>query len=469
MSPPPDVDARGVGDTPEWVATAEDAGAAMAGWARQHSLAYERVGLLPAASDYLRTGTQYGVDGWSRSMVQERGVPDGRIRSFSRPKERPVRFSENLCTGILPGGIDGTLAHHSGVIAGGVPGEPGTRLVGTTAVVVLLPEGRRVTRELVGRPHVKGLKVIGPDPEKEQRELSYGEADLTPSLEDQYTWEVWAEDDERPVAELFDAELVEALAGAPDHATVTAREGMLVVEANGYLTDPLVLDSLLRPAALLAERLRRAASRLPRLEPGTQLPRPADTPLRRWTVQGAGTVPWPQPPPDLRTAVSTYESGGPASQPVKRGPLRRFLRSALAPLATPAGSSSRSKAWGLEAFAKGYGHARALNLEDPEELRRRLAFPFPGTAERCLYGRVGGGPEGRLVLWRDGTELGAHRFLNLAIMPAAAGGRPPAPAAPFSVVEVDGWSIVAERVALAGRSVASLDALAAEAARVATR
>jgi hypothetical protein len=86
---------------------------------------------------------------------------------------------------------------------------------------------------------------------------------------------------------------------------------------------------------------------------------------------------------------------------------------------------------------------------------------------------------GPSLRWRDGTEVGAHRFLNLAIMPAAVGGRPPAAAtpfsvieaaaAPFSVIEAEGWSIVAERVALTGRSAASLDALAAEAARVTTR
>jgi hypothetical protein len=76
---------------------------------------------------------------------------------------------------------------------------------------------------------------------------------------------------------------------------------------------------------------------------------------------------------------------------------------------------------------------------------------------------------GPSLRWRDGTEVGAHRFLNLAIMPAAVGGRPPAAAAPFSVIEAEGWSIVAERIALTGRSAASLDALAAEAARVTTR
>jgi hypothetical protein len=123
--------------------------------------------------------------------------------------------------------------------------------------------------------------------------------------------------------------------------------------------------------------------------------------------------------------------------------------------------------WGLEAFAAGYAGARGLTAEDPDELRRRIAVPFSGFPEHCLYGRLGGAVEGRLVLWTDHLDAPERGFVNLAIVPAPPTDQWPTPTAPFESWAADGWLVVSDRVDASGRSAARLDALAAEAARLA--
>ena len=125
--------------------------------------------------------------------------------------------------------------------------------------------------------------------------------------------------------------------------------------------------------------------------------------------------------------------------------------------------------WGLEAFAAGYATARGLTAEDPDELRRRIALPFSGFPEYCLYGRLAGTVEGRIVLWTDHLDERAGGFVNVAIVPAPPAGQRPTAAAPFDVAAAEGWLLVSERVDASGRSAARLDALAAEAARLADR
>jgi hypothetical protein len=453
----------GTTSPPEWAVSDEEAASAMAAWASQHRLRYERTGLLPAASEYLTAGLGQGIDGWRKSMVQTKGVPGGRIQFYDDRKERPVRFSENLCSGILPGRLTGTLAHHSGIYE--TAGEHGARLLHTTAVVAPSPDGRRVVRELTGQARAKGSYVIGSDLEKPARELSYDKIELPPSLGGRSEWTVWKYDDKDAVAVLFDPELVEAIERAPEHRSVTLRDGMLVVEANGYLTDPADLDALLRPACLLAERLRAAAGRLRPLAPGEALPPPADTPLRRWVTEQAARVSWTDPPPDVPTAINASRD----SRIKPPGFVARRLRKALAPMASgPSDPLPADQVGGFEAFVAAYADARRYEPEDPDELRRRVTFPFPGLPQACLRGYLGGSVPGRIVLWRDGTDVGERCFLNLALVQPPAGAAASATAqAPFAVSSADGWLVVSERVDQAGRSLVRLDALAAEAARIA--
>jgi hypothetical protein len=208
------------------------------------------------------------------------------------------------------------------------------------------------------------------------------------------------------------------------------------------------MEAVIRVAAALAHGLERCAAGLPALDPGAPLPPPADTPLRRWVTEGAATLSWESPPEDVPSAVEAYASRG-----GRRGLFGR-RRGA---------SANEAEAWGLEAFTAAYAQARGMVVEDREELRRRVAFPFPAAPERSLYGPLPGGLSGRIVLLVDHAELSEQRFVNLAIVPAPGDGIEPA--SPFAADRGDGLLFVYQRVTAAGRSATGLDALAVEAAR----
>jgi hypothetical protein len=294
---------------PEWVVTSEETASSMAAWARERGLAYQRLGLLPRASPNLRENPELGIDGWSTSSALKRGAIDTAYRSWGPRKERPLRFSESVCSGQLPSGLAGIVAHHSSAHSRVATGDLNfTALASTTAVLVMLPEAGRVTRELAGRPKSTRLIIEVGAPKPEYGPLTR-RVDLTPALGKRYRWELWTQDDEALVARVFDAEVIAALDAAPERTAVTVEGGVLVVEANGYLDDPASLDSLVRLASALARALRAvAAHELPRLAPGTALPPPAETPFRRWAREGAAGVEWPQPPGDAATATSAYQA-----------------------------------------------------------------------------------------------------------------------------------------------------------------
>ena len=170
-------------------------------------------------------------------------------------------------------------------------------------------------------------------------------------------------------------------------------------------------------------------------------------------MDGAATRAWDAPPEDVPRAVRAYAARG-----EKRG---LFGRRA------PGASEAEAEAWGLEAFAAGYASTRGMVVEDREELRRRLAFPFPIALERVLYGPLAGGPAGRIVLAVDHAEVSDERFWNVAVVPAPAGEGAPAAAEPFSAERRGDWLFVRDRVTVAGRAAARLDRLAAEASRLA--
>jgi hypothetical protein len=105
-----------------------------------------------------------------------------------------------------------------------------------------------------------------------------------------------------------------------------------------------------------------------------------------------------------------------------------------------------------------------MYLEDPDEFRRRFPMPVTGSPQRVMRGEIAPGVEGRVVLWRD-RNLKEKAFVNMAIVAAPPSqAQPPYTATPTS----DGWLVVTENVDRSGRSLARLDAIAAEAARLAT-
>lgn len=95
-------------------ATSEETQEGMRAFAARHGLRYERTGLLPPASEHLTGGIGRGVRRAGIRKV-ERRTKLGRewiVTTTRGLAKRPERFSENLCSGTLPGGLEGTLAHH---------------------------------------------------------------------------------------------------------------------------------------------------------------------------------------------------------------------------------------------------------------------------------------------------------------------------------------------------------------------
>jgi hypothetical protein len=127
----------------------------------------------------------------------------------------------------------------------------------------------------------------------------------------------------------------------------------------------------------------------------------------------------------------------------------------------------RAEAWGREAFAREYAKARGLRIEDAEQVRGRIAIPLPGRPERSMYGRLAGAVDGRLVTWRNRADPEVPNCaMNLALVPAPQGELPEV-RAPYQAMRADGWLVIAESLGARARTAAGLDALAAEAARVA--
>jgi hypothetical protein len=429
---------------PDWLVTEQSLADAVAAWAASRGLAFERLGLLPAASEVLRIGAGAG---WHQTAVRVAEHLDGAVRQYGKVANRPERFTENVCTGALAPGLRGAVGHHFGAVRRD-PDE-GWAVTPFTAVVGHAPAAGQVVRALHSERPVGGRTITLRD----HADPPYGrllqEADFTPALRDRIRWRLWFEDAPEFVAPALGEELASALSETPEDTSVVVGEGRIAVCAGGVLDLPGI-EALIRVAAALAQGLERCAAGLPALDPDAPLPAPADTPLRRWAGEGAARLSWDTPPKNVPSAVEAYASGG-----GKRGLFGRRRRGA---------SPSEAEAWGLEAFTAAYAQARGMVVEDREELRRRVAFPFPAAPERSLHGPLPGGGIGRLVLLVDHAELSDERFANLAIVRAPHDAIEPAP--PFAAHRADGLLLVYQRVSAAGRSVAGLDALASEAVRL---
>jgi hypothetical protein len=474
----------------------------MRAWASERGLLYEPLGLLPPASDFLHRGL--GMRGEMHHAPVQSGR--GGIISYRNSKLRPARFSENVCSGTLPGGVEGTLCQHAYLgFAGHGEGDPGYAAVCDTIVLVRLPEGARLTRGLVGRAQrTRGKNIVLT--KREYRDDTK-ELEPSPALRERTWFEVDADEETRPLAGLFDPDVVATFEAAPELARVCMREGWLTVELPEIETDPAVLDSLCRLAAVLVVAARREAARLPGLEPGAgPVPPPPSTPYTQYLDRGVAQVRWDAPPPDVKTAGERYlavtKDDPHAARRGRRGfgffvALFAVIGLPFAAIAWIAGSPSaaiaamvvmlalgvglgalarrsvrhgesveRAQAWGREAFAREHARSRGLRIEDAEELRRRLLLPFPGRPERSQHGDLGG-VDGRIVWWRDRSDPDTgDRAMMLAPVPAPAGD-PAAPTSPHRLERAGDWLVVVHDLGTGARTVAGADALRADAVRLA--
>ena len=470
-------------------ATSDETAAALAEWARERGLRYEREGMLPTASEYLEPGDSPAASAARAGPVLDRlhvDVPDHLVANLD---DRP-HWAESLCQGMLPGGLDGTLAHYCWWQHVG-SGEGGGRWTIQTNTVVVAPvlEGTRIARDLEGRANWPT--------EISSYEREYG-SDYRRVEIGPRAWDIPAEEDDGLVRTAL--ERVPAL-----DATITLRDGWLVLITRDEYGDPAALDGVCRTIAAAARGLRDAARTLRPLAPGDPLPEARSTPYRDWVKQGANRVRWSTPPPDLNSAVAGYEQAGGSDPEVakRRRRARLTILALFAVIGAIVGgisaigggtgaaalvfgavmvigilialllgrqtgeqeSSFRQQAFGLEAFAREYAGSRGLYMEDHDELRRRLPLPVHGSPQRAMRGTLPGGAEGRIVLWRD-RNLPGRAVVNMAIVHAPNGGQAEPP---FAAVPADGgWLVVCEWTDERGRSAARLDAVAREASRLAS-
>ena len=445
---------------PAWVGTRDETAAALERWARDRGLSYEpHEVVLPPASDRLMQ--KFGHPGAHAKVM---GGDGG--KGFGSEHDRPGRFSENLCTGVLPGGLEGTLGHHAYVQDHGDADHELWGAMGFTAVVIDALESLRVTRWLVGDvPREESrfeVDLVGEAPYGPMTQT----ADLTPSLADRYTWRLPIRERPEDAARAFSPGLVNALAAAPAGTRVTVQSGWVVTELWHYRWDPAELDGLCRTGCAVANAMREAAAALPELESGVGLPDPEANRVQRWIDEMVAQVDWPSPPDSVAAAAEAYAGHAERSAYARERGFRVGravfvaifvffvipwgvigyvvegllvgILAALAALLLATGltriKSSQAKgkvskehayAWGLEAFAREYAHSRGLWPEDVQEFRKRFSPPLHGGPQFVMRGRLPGDgeAEGRIVLWRDGTDPEVlERLYNLVVVTAAGGG-----------------------------------------------
>ena len=447
-------------------------------WSRERGLEFLPDGLLPAWTRVLASGAGAGahraalVISWTDTSQTSMG-------GFTK---YPERGHHHLCRGVLPGGLEGVLAHQLHLALDSDSDGESWHAYPTTVVVARLPEGARVAQDLTGRAgtgpaEIKALFELGRGGDRPAMPVA-GPSTIQRAT---HAWTADPAEDPALLAELLDADLDAALALAPPATVVEYRYGGLCVSARGAITDPAALDALCRVAATFAAGMRRAAGLLPALDPAAELPAPAQTPRSQWIDQGVARVTWHTPPASVPEATAAYaqaveEEAAGSGRSARRiglgaafviawialgitlglgyafdrvlesvavciffGPffLYRLFKGALelGREAKADHAASHALPWGLEAFTRGYASTRGMVPEDRDAFRRRFESPVPGTPLKVLRGKGC-----RLVLWADYSDVTRRTYHLIGV----------------------GKRIVAHEVDDAGRSIANLDRLAAE-------
>ncbi len=484
---------------------------ALEAWARRHGLAFAAEGELPPATRQLRRGIGIGP---RRAPLMAPGKRVGTVESWLQ--RRPERGSYNLCSGRLPGGLDGTLAHHVHLHDRGQQRQPEQpRWVGypdTMVLVPLPPEATRAVCVLNGGPGGEVSPGVtlgrrGPEPEYPDPLQATVPIPTKLHVHDGGQWTAWPAESERTMTTIVDDATRSALAAAPEGARIELEFGWLLVAVdNRALEDAGELDALCRLAAAVVAGLARAGREHPPLDPERPLPADPDRPRTRWVAAGTDLIGWPTPPPDVTVAQEAYRTAASAAaRPVARkvrgivlgaGAVSAALTAVVfagvwafggglatavivgvlmfvitsGSMARGAGivartvgrdlTEARTRPWGLEAFARGYARTRGLRTEDPDELRRRLGSPVPGRAQKAWHGDLGDGVLGHLAIWLDPTSAPAPpRHWLLAVVTAPA-DRAPQVATPHVLLPApEGLCVVGVEVAEGDRSLDRLDRL----------
>jgi hypothetical protein len=489
---------------PETIGTIPDGD--LSAWAGEHGLDHTPEGLLPPVTKELRRGLGVGEH---RAIL-------GHADAFTlqRAVRRPERSSHELCTGVLPGGLRGTLAHHRHLVDyTDTDGATHWRADTTTVVLAQLPENVRGVAELtVSRVDVKALATLdfsGGRASSDPR-ATMAPQETTREERDGLTYTLKPAEDAEALDLIASAATRAAFAAAPEGAHAEYERGHLCVAAPGQVISPAHLDALCHAASALADGIRAVAARHPEVDPASALPAPPRTRRSVWIDAGVATVDWPHPPASAAEARAAYaQVTAPRARRV--GVLVGLLAFAIG-IVFAAGAlavglaldlvwggvvtavfalwvtfklvrgsiraggevrddevAARAWPWGMEAFVRGHAAARGLTLEDADELRRRLRTVLPGRPMKAMHGELAPGVPGHLAIWVDPVVPGPARTFLVAVVPPPADGRAPAVEPPFWAEVQPGHLLVAMEVAEADRSTVKLDELARVAAAHAGR
>ena len=449
----------------------------MTTWARERGLEFREEGLLAPTNPVLSAALGAGSHR-AGIVTQYSGRSVTSVGGFTK---RPERLTLNLCSGRLPGDVDGVVAHHIHLVRDLHGDEGSWDFLPHTVVVVHIGEAVRAFRDVKRRPD--GVLVADP-----------------------------SEDSESLTRHVAGGPLAEALGYLGADVELSLHDGWLCISAPHVWSDPNRLDWMCHAAARFVAGVRRAVAAQPSLDHESPLPPPRDNDRTPWMEDGLVMVDFPEPPPSVEMAVAAYAD---RLRPASRARGRKaglialvvsvvalVLFAAIDLIALAFGVpgvlvlagivfeivvflpftiraawkagrefgeddlSFRSRHLGLEAFSRGYASARGLALEDRDALRHRLDPPLPGAPLRSWHGRLGAtGVMGRLVLWIDRTEAGTTDYSLIAVVPPPAGEV--TGIGGYAMVRQPGALVLIDRHVQGDRSAERLDALAAAAGRMA--
>jgi hypothetical protein len=480
--------------------------ARIADWAGRRGLALTESGLLPPHTPVLRNGRGIGTQ--RAHILDETGPAD--MESITPTNDRrPERASENICEGVLPGGLRGTVAHHVHLIHRPRSGVDRWLALTDTVVVAGLPGATRAVCRLDAAeapPSPSAVAIVSLRDPSDDPTTTIVAHPVTEELRDGFLWRLEPAEPARTLDAIAGPEMLEALREAPWGTRIEVDYGVLCVSVGRTVDDATELDALCRVATAVADGIRQVAARQEELDPDVALASPPETPRARWIDAGVDTVAWREPPPSAEQAAAAYApvaagagrragriAGGialvlgvgaslawvalwlalaawfGASPPIALvmgagGVIALLVVSVRAAGSASGGTShdhvvARARPWGMEAFAREYARSRGLRMEDVDAFRHRFDAPLPGRPIKAFHGDLGDGVRGHLAIWQDPTSPGRQRHWLLAVVRAPS-ALPSV--APGYVAELrSGALVVAREVAESDRSLAALDALAA--------
>jgi hypothetical protein len=394
-----------------------------------------------------------------RDYAQRHGLTYETGKSFTTGSL--VRFrhaSDHSLTGVLPGGLEGTVALMT------YSGEDGASH--ETLCVAQVPESIAFLPKLYCRDsHFKHTRsyTLGSEGFASDWRGTEFESEAV-----NRTWavQVAPDQDEGWLRELFAPTFLAWLGQhSPEDFTFELLEGQLTCRVGGELDGEAGLDRLIELTTHIAERIRTESLEEERVPApfSAPLPPPEPTAERDATDRAVAKREWDEPPKDMAAAISGYtgiarrEPGGWKAPLLLGGGIGGLILVIGIPVSLASGGLSdfgafatgstaitfllfalglggflfwaarrsqvqkRARRYGQRAFVIEYARSRDLEQEDPKAFHARfLRVRLPGPARNVMYGRhPATDREMRLLLCSD--QSGQSAGFEVAVAPVGEG------------------------------------------------